>query len=65
MYNRGDVKITFEDGEAYDSENGYEDMPEDTVYLPHRCDSWIVGGKEEVKQLIEDLQWQLDILERD
>jgi hypothetical protein len=26
------------------------------ICLPHQCDEWVIGGAEEVKLLIEDLQ---------
>jgi len=66
MYHKSDVRVTFEDEFAVlDSNNNSETMPDGTVYLPHRCQEWVVGGKKEVRQLIEDLQWQLDMLERE
>lgn len=32
------------------------------VYLPHSCDSWVIGGPEEIKTLIADLQTVLESL---
>lgn len=26
------------------------------VYLPHSCEEWVIGGKEEVELMIQDLQ---------
>lgn len=31
------------------------------AYLPHSCDEWVIGGKEEVEAMIADLQ---EILEK-
>lgn len=52
-YKKGDAKIN----------KGFfvgQDEPYNTnlgeVYLPHSCDEWNIGGKDEVKLLIEDLQ---------
>lgn len=33
--------------------------------LPHSCDNWIIGGVEEAKQLIADLQAKIKELEND
>lgn len=30
------------------------------AYLDHSCDEWVIGGKDEVKALIEDLQLMLE-----
>jgi len=29
------------------------------AYLPHSCDEWVIGGVEQIKTLIEDLQGAL------
>lgn len=34
----------------------HHEIPYGSAYLPHSCDQWIIGGPEEVKLLIEDLQ---------
>ncbi|MEE9354187.1 MAG: hypothetical protein V3U75_01220 [Methylococcaceae bacterium] len=34
----------------------YHGVRHPAVYLPHSCDYWIIGGPEEIKQLISDLQ---------
>ena len=31
-------------------------LPLGTAFLPHSCDEWVIGGPEEIKMLIEDLQ---------
>ncbi len=33
------------------------------AYLPHSCDEWIIGGEEEIKAMIRDLQEALQKLE--
>lgn len=27
-----------------------------TAFLPHSCDAWVIGGPEQIKAMIEDLQ---------
>lgn len=36
--------------------------PDFCVFLPHSCDEWIIGGKNEIKTLITDLQKIYDSL---
>lgn len=56
-YRRGDVRI--EDPAGYGGE--YSDARSDVRHerpiavLPHSCDSWVIGGVEEIDALIEDL----------
>lgn len=33
------------------------------VYLPHSCDSWVIGGPKQIRLLIADLQAALELLE--
>lgn len=50
-YQKGEVKfdkIIDSRTEAYDYVTGY--------YLPHSCNEWVIGTKDDVRQLIEDLQ---------
>lgn len=35
------------------------------VYLPHSCDQWVIGGAEEVRAMIADLQVLLSKIEGD
>ncbi len=35
------------------------------VYLPHSCDNWVIGGAEQIKLLIADLQEALSSLHQD
>lgn len=38
----------------YDStESKRTDLP--VAFLPHSCDSWVIGGKKEIQDLIDDL----------
>lgn len=32
------------------------------AYLPHSCDEWFIGGREEVEALVADLQKALEVL---
>lgn len=40
-----------------DSRHGqFRQLRDGTAYLPHSCSEWVIGGKDEVVALIEDLQ---------
>lgn len=43
-YKKGEVKY----GQTWNSDKDF--------YLPHSCDEWIIGTKENAEQLIQDLQ---------
>ncbi len=30
-------------------------LPRGTVYLPHSCQEWVIGGPEQIQALIDDL----------
>ena len=36
-----------------------------TVYLPHSCNEWVIGGAKQVKELISDLQSILEKLNQE
>lgn len=78
MYKQGDLKVTTAICTSYDAEYGECDEDHDhTVYdsktcktrkhpcafLPHSCDSWVIGGADEIKLLIKDLLVIINILE--
>lgn len=56
------------DGECFSGDHahairdarGRDDNPVGTVFLPHSCDAWVIGGPEQVKDLIDDLLALLD-----
>ena len=64
MYNKGDLEICKDEeshGPCIDAreDNGYDEegAPKPPfVYLPHSCDEWIIGGPEQIKMMIQDLQ---------
>ena len=70
MYKSGDLEIytrcpTLVDGfcecdDAYHSrlhDARSDGLPEyGEVYLPHSCDEWVIGGPEQVRALIADLE---------
>jgi hypothetical protein len=66
MYEKGLLGVKNKDDfrAAWDSRlDGFvDDVPAGVVYLPHSCDEWIIGGKEQVKALIADLQAIVDDL---
>jgi len=35
-----------------------------TMYLPHSCDEWVIGGIKEARLLIKDLQLAIKEIER-
>ncbi len=55
MYAKGDLEwgtVTDTRTEDYNKVTG--------AYLNHSCNDWVIGGKEEIKALIEDLQALLE-----
>ena len=38
-----------------DERNNYADVEPGMAYLPHSCEQWIVGGKDQIRALIDDL----------
>lgn len=42
------------EGKVYDARGADVEPP--AVELPHSCSAWVIGGPENVKALIEDLQ---------
>lgn len=50
MYKKGEADICRNYREFGDN------LPNDVVLLPHSCDEWVIGGKEEVEMMIADLQ---------
>ncbi len=70
-YKQGDVQVwlpgdepTWEQPSTDAREdNGYDDegAPKPPcVYLPHSCDEWVVGGPDNVRAMIADLQAALE-----
>jgi hypothetical protein len=63
MYQKGDIQI-ISDGWQRDARTGeFEDStPIGGVMLPHSCQEWIIGGREQAEALIADLQGILETL---
>ena len=62
-YQQGDAQVgpicptnTGEDRDCNCEETVHKVRLSGLVYLPHSCEEWIVGSKEEVEMLIADLQ---------
>jgi hypothetical protein len=53
-----DAKIL--DGKA----NNYDGYDFQVAYLPHSCDEWVIGGAQQVRQMIADLQQALMAMEQ-
>lgn len=66
MYHKGDLAVWKVGGKTYSrpsidarEDNGYDEEGQPKppcVYLPHSCDEWIIGGPEQIKAMIQDLQ---------
>lgn len=56
-YIKGDAKLG--DGHDY----SWSDL-KNKVFLPHSCDEWIIGGRDNVAQMISDLQDLLNQFDR-
>ena len=59
-YQKGDLKF---EKDSHDARDDYKVYGTDWKFkdkkiflLPHSCESWIIGGKEEAEALIADLQ---------
>lgn len=53
--------ITHDSG--LDAEDVTEEQLRRVAYLPHSCDHWVIGGANEVRAMIADLQIALAALE--
>lgn len=75
MYEPGD--LTLEEAEDWEREEGIYDARNDITgvegrrpfwkryaTLPHSCDGWVIGGPEQVREMIADLQTALAEMER-
>lgn len=71
MYKKGDLRIStppYDEGKCKEAEDGvcyneeHKHIDDDVIaFLPHSCDEWEIGGPEQIREMIEDLQ---DALER-
>ena len=60
MYQKNDIEVDYFTGidakeDSY-NEEGYKYKDKKVIALPHSCDDWIIGGKEEAEQMIKDLR---------
>lgn len=55
MYIKGMVKLAEKGGHICDASEDYKDA-DGQAYLPHSCDAWVIGKRENVEMLIEDLK---------
>ena len=60
MYIKGEVKVWAP--ETVLDRDGWKDLPS-VAYLPHSCDEWVIGGSEQIKDMLSDLQEALNILD--
>jgi hypothetical protein len=64
-YQRGDVSVAVPrcaDPSTCEHDHRFYHGTELTVYLPHSCNEWVIGGVAEVEMMIEDLQAALRVL---
>ena len=54
--------MAYTKGEAYIEKDYWAEDGRTSVVLPHSCDEWAIGGREEVRQLIADLEQLLEEL---
>jgi len=40
----------------FDARGDYGPPANGSVYLPHSCDQWVIGGPEQIRALIADLE---------
>jgi hypothetical protein len=60
MYNKGDATT----GDFWSDSKWYDESDEEVhpyegkqvIRLPHSCDSWVIGGEKEARQMIADLE---------
>ena len=53
-YRKGYARIDKIYGDS--AEDDYSGKERIAAILPHSCDSWVIGGPNEVRQMIDDLQ---------
>jgi hypothetical protein len=78
MYKKGDLRVEIQEGECkwedgycenynhshpMDARSNEGDKLLNYVSLPHSCDEWLIGGPEQIRDLIDDLWAALDKLE--
>ena len=77
MYNKGDIQVVTEDKIREEYVIECDEKPSDYVtdyrsdsevvlplaLLPHSCDRWVIGGANEIRILIEDLESALKQIE--
>ena len=58
MYHKGDLEFTENDYDAREDDGydkTYKYYCKKVISLPHSCGSWVIGGKEEAKIMIAEL----------
>jgi hypothetical protein len=73
MYAKGDLQMTTPPCETWDGDwcgpddflihkHRIDEFAHPAIYLPHECDEWVIGGPEQVRVLIADLQEALEAM---
>lgn len=68
MYKRGELQVTESHRHHVDDSRAEDETVKafhPAAYLPHSCNDWVIGGPEQVKLLIEDLQKALKKMEEE
>ena len=67
MYKPGELEVrtapNYEGEEVYDSDSQWPWTSYPVVMLGHRCDLWVIGGPEQVRAMIADLNNSLRLME--
>lgn len=61
-YKKGNLKYDSNSGKLYYDNDGKE-IEKNEFYLPHSCDSWVIGGIEEATLLLNELKKLIIIYE--
>ena len=74
MYEVGDITLSDKNGcnlaKHFDAKildgraNNYDGYDSQVAYMPHSCDEWVIGGVQQVRQMIADLQQALMAMEQ-
>ena len=63
MYKSGDLSLDL-DTSAMDTRENCDEVGPPVAYLPHSCVDWVIGGPEQIKAMISDLQAALAKIEK-
>ena len=59
-YKRGDLQREDHERLSDERDDNYDGLPPPVAYLDHSCDEWIIGGRENLSALLDDIKRMLD-----